>query len=154
MKFFRKKLDERQEIESLRVASIAYLIAFWGLAAAIIIQRFVFNLDFAHLAGELIILAVMSVYASIGYYRRGIWDTLTKPGIKAYLVYSFLGVLLSNIPTIANCIKYQTSIPEFLTYFIMNSVIAFPIAFALIAGLGMFIKRRQKKLAEKYMDEN
>lgn len=153
MRIFHKNVDERQEIESLRIGNIACLIGFWGLVTAILTQLYVFNLDITHVAGEFTIVIAMAAYMIIEYSRRGIWDTLAKPGIKAYLAYSFFGVLFFNIPTVANCIKYQTSIPDLLTYFAINSVIAFPVAFALVAGSGRLVKIRQKKL-EKEPDDN
>lgn len=154
MKIFRKNVDERQEIETMSIGNTACLIGIWGLVIAIFLQLYVFHLDIIHVVGEFTNVIAMAAYITVGNFRHGIWDTLSKPGIKSYLAYSFFGVLLYNIPTLANCIKYQTSILDSFTYFAKNFVIAFPIAFALVAGLGLIIKRRQNKLEKEPMDNN
>ncbi|WP_019849290.1 DUF6773 family protein [Desulfitobacterium sp. PCE1] len=149
MKFFRKNMDERREFEVTPIANVTVYVAVFGLVAAIIVQLFVLDLNFAYIAGEFIILLVCVIYSLIGHYRRGIWDFYTKPGMKAYFAYSFVGVsILMGIPILLLYFKNQASMLDSLWIFARNFIVAFPLVFGLLALLGTFTKKRQRKLAE------
>jgi hypothetical protein len=154
MKLFKKNRDERQEAEERRINSVAFWIAYWGLVAVIIVQLFVFELDITHIAGEFIILCAAGIYMTIAGYRRGIWDSFTKPGMKSYFAYSFAAVFVLNLPIpLVRYFRYHATVPSCLYSFARNFIILFPLAFAAAAILGALTKRKQKKLAEKYVDD-
>jgi ABC-type antimicrobial peptide transport system permease subunit len=105
-------------------------------------------------AGETILLIICGVYSSIGYYRHGIWDNRTKPGMKSYFAYSFTTVFILNLPIpLVRYFKFGASVPDCLYSFARNFIILFPLGFAAVVILGVLTKRKQKKLAEQYADD-
>ena len=73
MKWVRKIVDEREELEIMRIESSSYYVFLFGLGIAIVVQSFVFW-SFEHVIGELIILLAGVGWAMVGYFRKGVWD--------------------------------------------------------------------------------
>jgi predicted permease len=154
MKLFSKKPDERQHIEAMEVTSASFWIAFFGLTIAILVQSIVHNGDFSYVAGEFIVLMVVAVYASVGFYKRGIWDNLTEPGWKTYLVYSLvLSAILSLPIPVANLLSGGSPISGSVILFLQFFAVCFPLGYIALALTGRVTKHRQSKLAEKFSDD-
>lgn len=154
MKLFRKIIDERQELEMMRVERVGFWLLYLGLVVAIIVQLFVFGFDFKHLAGEFIVLIVGCVVMLIGYMRRGSWDYFTKPGMKSYIIYSLGGGLLFALPMpIAAYFYNGLSFLNCLSIFAINFLFLFSLLFLLLWLLGSVTKRRQKKLEQESEEE-
>ena len=56
MKLFRKIIDERQELEAMKITGTGFWILFFGLMLAIILQLFFFEFDIRYILGELVVL--------------------------------------------------------------------------------------------------
>jgi len=162
MKIFRKDKDEREKNEIMRISSIAFLIAIWGLIISIALKIFIFDLDLVNVASEFIILIICTIFIVTASYIRGIWDTSTNPGMKTYIVTSLVMTLMVNIPiSSVYYIRYGVivsdgaTITDALRFFAIGFATTFILMFLAIALFGTLIKRRQKKLANKYaIDDN
>jgi len=91
-----------------------------------------------------------SVYAAIGFIRRGIWDYYTKPGMKSYLIYSAAAGLLFGISLpLIGFFRYGASPMVSLLHFAGYFLFFFAIMFSLCWILGTATKKRQERLAQE-----
>lgn len=153
MKLFRKVIDERQELEMMRVERVSFWIMFFSLIIAIFVQLLVLGFDFEHVAGEFIILLTVAVWATIGYTRCGAWDYFTKPGMKSYVIYSLGGGFIFGLMVpLTWYFKYDTPLLSCLLTFAINFAILFPLLFLTLWLVGSIVKKRQEKLQQEYED--
>jgi hypothetical protein len=151
MKLFRKIVDEREELEMMRVERTGYYVVFAGLVIAIIVQTVLFDYDFLPIAGEFIALIAGAVWTCIGFVRRGVWDYHTKPGMKTYLIYSLIGALVFGcLMPLMRYFKYELPLQWVLVMFAINFVSIFALIFVTLLIYGESVKRRRKKLDEKF----
>ena len=154
MNIFRKAKDEREKFEIMRISSIAFWITLWGLLISIIIKFFILDLDLVNVATEFIILIVCTIYIVIACYYRGIWDNKTNPGLKTYLLFGFLIAFVTSILiSLIYFIRYETVL-ESLRLFGIGFIVIFVSVSLSLALVGTFIRKRQKKLADKYADDD
>lgn len=97
-KLFEKKVDERQEMDLLRVEHYGFWFMYWMLLAEIIIQGVVLD-GGEKILGEGIVFMATCVFVVIGWIRKGVWSYQTKkvPGVKYYLLYSLIAAVVSGI---------------------------------------------------------
>lgn len=153
MKLFRKVIDERQELEMMRVERSTFWLMFFLLMISIPIQLFVKDFGLEHVAGEFIISMVGCIWSLIGYARRGSWGYFTKPGIKSYIFYSLTAAFIVGIMhPLIRFFRNGLSILDGLLTFAINFAIMFPVCFLLMWFLGSLIKKRQNRLQQEYED--
>ena len=156
MKLFRKVLDERQEQEIMRVERTAFWVIFFSLWISVLIQLIVFDFDITHIAGELAVGLIGAIWILIGNFRHGTFDYFTKPGVKAYILYSSIAsVTYALLLPLRNYIQYgiyfwdsvfRTFAGRFFSFFVFM--------FVLLSIFGTVSKMRAKKLQKKYEDDN
>ena len=73
----KNNLDEMQEQKLLKIEHYGFWLAFWGLAAVIIMQvimtKDVSNIS-TKLAGETLVFLLISIYTLVACLVNGIWD--------------------------------------------------------------------------------
>ena len=152
MKWFRKTVDEREELEIMRIESSAYYVFLFGLAIAIIVQVYASG-SIEYVVGELIVLLAGVGWAMVGYFRKGIWDYRTKPGIKSYFGYSLIAALTFGILILlARLFLSGEDLLTSLRYFFFYFIIIFSALFLTMALYGNITKRRRKKLEQQFDD--
>ena len=152
MKWFRKIVDEREEIEIRRIESSAYYVLVFSLGIAIIVQAFVFG-SAEHVVGELIVLLVGTGWAFFWSFRKGVWDYRTKPGIKVYIICSLITALAYVIiSTLFRYFRSDTDLLTCLRYAALNSIVWFSVVFLSMTFHGTITKQRRKKLEQKFED--
>ena len=155
MKMFRKILDERQELEAMRVERGTCWFFFFGLMAAMIVQMFFFGDDFARTAGELVVFVVGCTWMTVGYIRRGIWSYFSTPGMKSYILYSIaVGVIFGPIPPLMRYFREDAPFSNCLRSFAIDFIVIFILSFILMLLFGAVTKARQRKLQKKYDNDN
>lgn len=154
-KFFSKKVDERQEMDLLKVEHYSFWLMFWLLGIEIVVQGIVLD-GGDKILGEWIVFMVTAVFSVAGFIRKGVWSYQAKkvPGVKSYFLYSiiagavggmigFLGGLKRNAGNqralLANAIGMATGI--------------FMISFIAFLVLGTITKHREKKLEIEAMED-
>jgi ABC-type multidrug transport system permease subunit len=151
MTWLKSTIDERQTGEALRVTRIGFYIALFGLSLATLIQFHIFNADLSQIAGELVVLAVMGIIVSIGFWRYGLWDDLTVPSPRMYLLYSLIIVLVLTMPVaIGHYVNGGQNVLESIWFFIKMFAFSFPLTYAMLAMTGWLTRNRQNKLARNY----
>lgn len=155
----KKIIDERQEMDMLKVEHIGFWVMFWGLLGAIIIQTILYPADLKKIVGEMIIFIIGCIVVLIGYIRKGVWDYYTEPTVRNYIIYSVIGTIIFTIIDIIS--KYK-NIDYFKNNNIKNLLIAsgitglsmFVVVFIALFICGTCVTKRRKKLEKEIEDED
>ena len=154
-RFFRKVVDERQELEMMKVERIGFYVMVYSLAIVMFVQMLVFNANITDVIGSFIVLFIGAIWILIGCYRKGLYDYYSNPGLKSY---AFIGGLTFIVSIILMFITLYVVFDRPLVSSLLNSVfhsffIAAP-TFIFMALYGEAIKKRRIKLQQKYKDES
>lgn len=151
-KMFEKKVDERQELELLKVEHIGFRSVYWLLAASILIQGVFMNKGAAEVLPEFIIFMIACVIIIVGCARKGLWSYQSKkvPGVKSYLIYSVItGVAAGLFFGIFYTTKWARGDAETIVISVICYIIViFIVSFITFLIIGSIIKKREAKLAE------
>lgn len=95
---FAKKVDERQEMDLLKVEHYSFWLMYYLLLIEIVIQGIILD-EGDKIIGEWIVFMIVSVFALAGWIRKGVWSYQAKkvPGVKSYLRYSLLTAVLGGL---------------------------------------------------------
>lgn len=89
MKRLKNNLDERQELELLRIEHYGMWFAFWALLIAMVVQAWM-GAPMAQMAGEWIVFMILCIGQVIACVRKGIWDRRLRPNFKTNLLISLI----------------------------------------------------------------
>jgi len=155
MKIFRKIVDERQELELLKIGNSSFTVMLISLITVMIVQMFIFNFEFKYLAGYFIVLIIVTIWVVACSIKRGAWEYYTKPGMKSYILYSLsFGIGFSILFTVLLYFIREISLPHAFRFFvIIFAVISIPM-FIIYVILGAIIKKRQQKLQQNFDDDS
>lgn len=103
----KKLLDERQEMELLKLESIGYWMLFCGVCATIIISSVTnrSSLAIVFLSIYFVITCAITLFLEI---RRGLWDRHIRPTLRSNLLLSLIAAVISTLimsVTISNNMK-------------------------------------------------
>lgn len=105
----KNNLDERQEQELLKIERNGFWLAFWLLAAAMLIQMVFFTEDVWMSMGETLILLIISMYVAISCLKAGIWDRRLKANSSTNVIVSLIAGLVMGV---AMFLKVFRSFPD------------------------------------------
>lgn len=149
MKWFSKKnnLDEMQELKLLRIESRGFWLGFFGLAASMAAQAFVYGAELVGdmIFGELIVFLCMGLYLIGGCLKNGIWDRHIQPTFAANIILSLLAAAATAL---FHCIlSYRTyqdgrmAIIVFIAYFFLIGTV---LSVTLCLCTALYQKRRKQ----------
>jgi hypothetical protein len=149
-RIFTKQIDERQEKELLQIGNIGFYLVYFALLVSICVQS-VGRVPLAQIAAELIIFFASSIFVVVACIVKGQWDFCTGPTWKTYIIASALTALVgSGILAFA----YDWSDPaktwSHIMYLGIIAFCTFAICFALLVLAGELVKRRRKRLEERF----
>lgn len=153
MKKIRKVVDERQELEMLKVEHFGFWIMFWLLFVSIIIQTGM-GASFKQFGVEWGVFMIGCICTSISHLRKGSWDYYTKPCIKTYLLYSIVSTIIAGV--LFGIIKYATidyfrnNIQDLMISIGIFCVAIFALVFIAMYLTGQYTIKKQKQLEKKY----
>ena len=154
MKKQKNNLDERQELDALKVESRGLMLMYLGLTASIIIQMFLYGQNaLRYVAGETIVLCMGSIYSVAASLRKGIWDRRLAASAKSNLDVSFIisGLfallfgMLSYVRFGMGKVAFESALIFFVSMFL--------VCYAVLMGMLIVYKRRQKKMNEAEEEE-
>lgn len=152
----KKELDERELMEMYKIEHYAFWFMFWALLASIFIQLIFYNSSFKQIGGEWIVFMISAVAISIAYFKGGHYDYYTNPGIKSYLLYSLSFTIIFDV--IIAIIFYihnnYYNMNGFIITVALYGVVLFVVIFATLALTGEAIKKKRKKLEEKFVESS
>lgn len=148
----KKIVDERQELELLKIEQLGFWVLYFAIAADILVKRLYLNVPLGHLIGENIAFILGSVVIIIGCCRRGLWTSHSRPSIKSHLIYSAVFSLLFALLLFLAVLK--SGLQTALLAFALFAVICFPVLFIVLFTLGKITEQRAKRLEQKYSEED
>lgn len=151
----RKVVDEREEMEMLRIEHGIYWLTFWALLVSIFAQLLFLNADFRQLAGEWCVFMLMAVSTVASELRGGHFDYTFRPGWRAYLLYSVVAALAVSLINLVrwSLAGYYTHPADMLLPLLILMVSAGGITYLCLALAGTYVKHRRKKLEEEYEED-
>jgi FlaA1/EpsC-like NDP-sugar epimerase len=155
MKRFRKVVDERQELELLKIGNSSFTVMLISLITVMIVQMFIFNFEMKYLTGYYVVLIIVFIWVVACSIRRGAWEFYTKPGMKSYIFSSLAsGIGLGILFTMLRYFVHEISLPHAFQFFaIVFATISIP-GFIINLLLGTIIKKRQQKLQQTFDDDS
>ena len=154
---FAKRVDERQEMELLKVEHIGFWAMYWMLFAALLIQGVIMQKEIV-VAGEFITFMVTSLIVLIGWVRKGVWSYQSRkvPGIKAYLCYSLVtGVIGGLFFGILMGIRWhQNDVKGIVACVLFYIVFLFGFTFVVFLVFGTIARKRERMLEQAESEED
>lgn len=155
MKRIKKVVDERQELELLRIEHMVFWIVFWLLLASVIVQTMFMDVPFFQVLPEFAIFMVCCVGFLIGAVKKGQWDFYTRPTVKTYVLTSLIGSAVFGILFgISVYVRDPGSWDGHIWLIVLLTgamiVFLFALIFALSALVGHMVKKKQERLADTY----
>ena len=151
MKFLKKVVDERENIELLKLGNFCYWLTFILLVISIISQRLL-NIPVQQTAGEIIILAIGAVTFLLGCIKKGVWDFYTKPTVKIYLLSGLIGAFLLMAIEIIRVYMTKGDIIARLPSIALHMAMVFVVIAVILAITGSSVKKRNKEAQKEYQD--
>ena len=153
LKWFEKKVDERQEMDLLKVEHFGFWMMYWMLLAALIIQGIFMEDGIKRAAGEWIIFMTASVTVTAGWVRKGVWNYQNRkvPGVKSYLGYSLITAVAAGLPfgILFELKKGTNDIKGILISACFYMAVMFIIMFVAFLAVGGITKKREAYLARQ-----
>lgn len=142
MKLYLKQktvLDEREMQEMYRIEHRGLWAMYTLLCAAVVIQL-LFGAEFVQIAGEMAVIAAVSLALIVAYARRGIWDAHARPstaGNAAYAAMCALGVGVVTLGLRGDALRAA-----------LMAAATFALCLALLTALMIYVQHRQREQAE------
>lgn len=156
-KLFEKKVDERQELELMKVERAGFWIMYWMLLAVIIVEGIIMEDGAKLAAGEWLVFMTGCVVIIVGCARKGVWTYQSKkvPGVKSWLAYSLVVAVVGMILGLIIGLKWQNgNVPGVIFCMVAYAVFTFALAFVAFAVIGSITKKRESKLEAVDYDED
>ena len=157
MRIFKMKkvVDEREEMEMLRVEHYMFWFTFWALLVSIFVQLLVMKADFSQVAGEWMVFMLMAAGTVIGEVKGGHFDYTSRPGFRSYLIYSLVAAVSVMGLTLLRGISYgyYHHSSDAVLAVAVTGIFAGVVTGICLAAVGTFVKHRRKKLEEEFEDE-
>lgn len=154
MKKMKNNLDERQELELLRIEHNGCWIAFWGLLVVMVVQLIAGIHGLENLAGEWMVFMCLAFYLMISCIKNGIWDRRMKPDFKTNLIVgSIAAVAMGVIWFTISYRNYHKLAGSIASGVFMSLVTGILCCGALLIASNVY-KKRWKKLEDDSTDEN
>jgi len=153
-KLFKKTVDERQELELMKVERSTFYFIVYTLCAFVFIQQFVNPHDMRLIAGECVVLLATLVFYVVNCIRRGVWDYKNNLNMKSYIRQSLLTFICGLVlaPLMLH-FGFHAPFRYYLIAGVGTGISVGVVTFLLSFTIGSIIKRRQKELQDKYDDE-
>ena len=136
-------LDEREMQEVYHIEHSGLWLMYALLCAAVVVQLLL-GAGMAQMAGEMIVIGVVSVVMIAAYARRGIWDTDARPSVRGNAIYALLAALGVAVVTLG---KSGDAVRALIVGGAM-----FALCFLLLTALMLYVRRRQRE-AERDLDD-
>lgn len=147
----KKIVDERQELELMKVERAGFWIMWIVLLLSLLVQSLFLGADPKQTAGENISFLVGCLIVVIGCVKKGLWGYDSTPCMKTYLGASLIGTLIFTFLLGAG-LAFNGS-EHILFICALFAIGIFFLMFGVLFLMGTFTKRRQKKLASQFDDD-
>ncbi len=159
MRLFKMKkvVDEREEMEMMKIEHYMYWFTFWALLVGIFGQLIFMKASFTQVAGEWTVFMLMAVGLLIGELKGGHFDYSSRPGWKSYLLYAVIAAAAGTLLVLANSFMRgwyeEADMGQLLAVSLITGINIFILTFICLAAAGAFVKHRRKKLESAYDED-
>lgn len=152
-KLFKNDLDEMQEQTLLKIESRGFWLAFYGLTIAILIQVFIGNAP-TLIAGESVLLLILSGYVCGACLRNGIWSRGLKANPQTNAIVSAVaGLIVGIFWAVRSYLNYQNPIGS-AAVFVFCAGMTFAAAFAILSFASAVYKKKKQTLESEDEDSD
>lgn len=137
-------LDEREMQEMYRIEHRGLWAMYTLLCASVIVQM-LFGADIVQMAGELLVIGVVTVGMIIAYARRGIWDAHARPSTSGNAVYAALSSVGVAVIVLGRRRNAAVALGAGAAMFVL--------CFALLTLLMRWVQRRQEAQSRELEDD-
>ncbi len=154
---WKKVVDEREEMEMMKIEHYMYWFTFWALLFSIFGQLIFMKASFTQVAGEWTVFMLMAIGLLIGELKGGHFDYTSRPGWKCYLFYAMVAAVAGTLLVCVNSFMRgyfdKSDMGQILTASLITGVNIFILTYICLAAAGAFVKHRRKKLESEYDEE-
>lgn len=153
MKKMKSNLDERQEMQLLKIEHRGFWFAFLALAISLLIQTGMGMNGFRTIAGEFIVFMLLAIYMVIACIKNGIWDRKLKPTRKNNMIASTIGgAVAAGFHFFISYYRYQKLYGSIATAIIMF-VTTMILCYILLSFLVKLYQRSVNKIESAIEDD-
>lgn len=147
----KKIIDERQELEMMKVERTGFWIMWGVLLLSLLVQSLFLGAGPKQIAEENISFLVGCLIVVIGCVKKGLWGYDSTPCMKTYLSASLIGTLIFTFLLGAGLACNGSE--HVLSICALFAISIFFLMFVVLFLMGTFTKYRQKKLARQFDDD-
>ncbi len=145
-KYWKKKIDERQEADLRRVESYGYWIAFWLLLASMLMKSVILSRPLTEWFTEWLIFMILAVYGVVAFAKIGVWTEFSvKPTLISSAGSSLLGSLaFSALFTAGSWLRKDDGMGQdaYAVHFMAYRIICRAVCHVVSAHVGLQDKRQ------------
>ena len=150
----KSNLDEMQEQKLLHIESKGYWLAFWGLAASMIIQMIIYGPNCKYMTAEWIVFMVIALYMVAGCIKEGIWDRKLRPSFKDNIFMSLVaGVIMGVVQFVMSYRNYHKPVGSIAAGIFSGLIVMFLCLIGLTITASIYKKRKDSLEKEKEEEE-
>jgi len=151
----KNNLDEMQEQSLLKIESRGMWIAYYGLTLSILIQAFFGGEQTVRsIAGECILLLVLSVYVCAACLKKGIWSRGLKATPKTNAAVSVIaGLIVGIFGGVRSYLNYHKAVGS-VAVFVFCTFCTFAVTFALLTACAAAYKKKAQRLESEIEPED
>ena len=156
-KLFEKKVDERQEMELMKVERIGFWVMFWMLLVILVVEGIIMEDGAKLAAGEWLVFMTGCLVVIIGCARKGVWTYQSRkvPGVKSWCMYSLAGAAAGMVLGLITGLKIgDGNVAGIIYCMVAFAVCIFVLCFIAFAIVGSITKARENKLEKLAYDED
>lgn len=155
MKLFGKKMDERERMEMYQNEHYAFWILYIGMVVGLVGRSLFLGELLSQHIWEWLVFFVASLWLICADFRKGNYDSFTKPGWRSYLLYALIFSVIFTVVAVASS-AYKGWIDSVRDAFLVGAiefVFLFVLTYAAVAAFGELTRRRRRKLEESFDEE-
>ena len=148
----KKVVDERQELELMKVERLGFWVLYAAVAVNIILKVIFVGYSHRLLLGETAAFTLGSLVVLVGCTRKGLWNYHAVPTLRGHLLYSTIFSVIFGI--VFYVAVYSKNSKYALPAALIFTVSMFAILFLTLLLLGSYTRKRQEKLNQVFSDED
>lgn len=150
----KKVVDEREELEILRIEHIGFYSMFYGVAALILLRTMFPEFSFISNYGMDAILLIGATIVLVGCCKKGVWSCNIRPTNKSNLIISILSSIGYSIILFVILFKNtETTMTSLMITCGAFCVGIFLLTIILLTVLKKIVIDRKKKLEDDFEDD-
>jgi hypothetical protein len=141
----KNRLDEMQDQKLLKLEEAGFWILFWALSLSILVQLLAGG-SFRQIAGELIVLAIGSIWLAVTTLKNGLWTRESTPTRKGNALASIIPAVLIGAVRVYKLIQRGWVQPKSLLIALGISAAVYVLCFGILEFFRAAYSKRRSAL--------